>query len=130
MHKMCSLKIQGTPTAPERFRFTERTKSSITLSWKPPQSDGGSPIRGYYVEKKRKDGTEFEIANRQICKDLFLTLDNLSERHMYDFRVKAVNDIGDGEPSLTLSAVIQDDEGIFYCSVQIDVNWIHTFFPI
>lgn len=30
---------------------------------------------------------------------------------MYDFRVRAVNEIGPSEPTITLNVIVQDDEG-------------------
>lgn len=108
------LEILGVPSAPEKLHYTERTKNTITLTWEPPRSDGGSPIRGYYIEKMRQDSNEFDVANRQLCKDLTITLDNLSENMMYDFRVKAVNEVGDGEPSKPISVNIQDDERMYH----------------
>lgn len=102
----------GPPTAPERFMYTERTKSSITLDWKPPRSDGGSPILGYIVEKRRHDSKDYERVNARLCPKTSLLVEKLDELHMYEFRVKAVNEIGESEPSLPLNVVIQDDEGI------------------
>lgn len=91
--------------------YTERTKSSVTLDWKPPRNDGGSPIIGYLVDKRRHDSNEFERVNKTPCRATSLLVDNLAELHMYEFRVKAVNEIGESEPSLPLNVVIQDDEG-------------------
>lgn len=108
------LEIPGVPSAPEKLHYTERTKNTVTLAWQPPRSDGGSPIRGYYVEKMRQDSDEFDVANRNICKDLTITLENLNENMLYDFRVKAVNEVGDGEPSKSINVHIQDDE-CMYC---------------
>lgn len=108
------IEILGIPSAPEKLRYTERTKSTITLTWEPPRSDGGSPIRGYYIEKMRQDSNEYDVANRQLCKDPTITLENLSENMMYDFRVKAVNEVGDGEPSKPISVNIQDDERMYH----------------
>lgn len=105
------LVIIGPPTAPERFMYTERTKSTITLDWKPPRNDGGSPVIGYIVDKRRHDSNVFERVNQQLCPTTSLLVDNLAELHMYEFRVKAVNAIGESEPSLPLNVVIQDDEG-------------------
>lgn len=102
----------GPPTAPERFMYTERTKSSITLDWKPPRSDGGSPILGYIVEKRRHDSKDFERVNARLCPKTSLLVEKLDELHMYEFRVKAVNEVGESEPSLPLNVVIQDDEGM------------------
>lgn len=109
----CNLSVLiGPPTAPERFMYTERTKSSITLDWKPPRSDGGSPILGYIVEKRRHDSKDYERVNARLCPKTSLLVEKLDELHMYEFRVKAVNEIGESEPSLPLNVVIQDDEGM------------------
>jgi titin len=40
-----------------------------------------------------------------------MTVENLEELFMYEFRVKAVNLIGPSEPGIPLTIVIQDDEG-------------------
>lgn len=101
------------PTAPQKLHYTDRGKTTINLAWEPPRSDGGSPISGYYVEKMRHDSNEFDPANRNICKDCTLVLENLSENQSYQFRVKAVNEIGNGEPSKPITAVIMDDQSMF-----------------
>ena len=39
----------GPPIGP--LAPTEITANTITLTWKPPTDDGGSPVTGYVVEK-------------------------------------------------------------------------------
>lgn len=104
--------VPGTPSAPEKLHYTDRGKTSIALAWQPPRTDGGSPIRGYYVEKMRSDSNEFDVANRKIFTECCGTIENLSENQEYQFRVKAVNEVGDGEPSKPITAKIQDDESM------------------
>lgn len=111
-HFNLSLLVTGPPTAPERLTYTERTKSSITLDWKEPRSDGGSPIQGYIIEKRRHDKPDFERVNKRLCPTTSFLVENLDEHQMYEFRVKAVNEIGESEPSLPLNVVVQDDEGM------------------
>lgn len=107
--------MPGTPSAPEKLRYTDRGRTSVTLAWQPPASDGGSPIRGYYVEKMRADSNEFEVANRKIFPECCGTIENLSENQEYQFRVKAVNEVGDGQPSKAITVKIQDDESRKAC---------------
>lgn len=104
--------VKGPPAAPERLTYTERTKSTITLDWKEPRSDGGSPIQGYIIEKRRHDKPNFERVNKRLCPTTSFPVEDLDEHQMYEFRVRAVNAIGESEPSLPLNVVIQDDEGV------------------
>lgn len=106
------LLVKGPPTSPERLTYTERTKSTITLDWKEPRSDGGSPIQGYIIEKRRHDKPDFERVNKRLCPTTSFLVENIDEHQMYEFRVKAVNAVGESEPSLPLNVVIQDDEGV------------------
>lgn len=117
--------LLGTPSAPEKLHYTDRGKTSISLAWQPPRWDGGSPIRGYYVEKMRSDSNEFDVANRKIFTECCGTIENLSENQEYQFRVKAVNEVGDGEPSKPITARIQDDESTTPLSVHhlCEVFW-------
>lgn len=103
--------VAGPPSYPEKFHYTERTKNSITLAWKPPRNDGGSPIIGYYVEKKKQDQQAFEPCNTEIYPDLSMTVEGLEDAWMYEFRIKCANLIGVSEPSIPMTVMIQDDEG-------------------
>lgn len=104
--------MPGPPTSPEKFHYTERTKSSVTIEWRPPRNDGGSPIIGYIIEKKRQDQPAFQRVNPELVTAQILTIEDLDELHMYEFRAKAVNALGESEPSITMTVVIQDDEGL------------------
>lgn len=120
--------VAGPPSYPEKFHYTERTKNSITLAWKPPRNDGGSPIIGYYVEKKKQEQQAFEPCNTDICPDLSMTVEGLEEDWMYEFRIKCANLIGMSEPSIPLTVMIQDDEGKHqlslrsYSSLELDIS--------
>lgn len=66
---------------------------------------------GYYVEKMRSDSNEFDVAGRMFP-ECCGTIENLSENQEYQFRVFAVNEVGNGEHSKPISAKIQDDESM------------------
>lgn len=77
----------------------------VDLKWDPPIKDGGSPITGYIIEKKDKDGTTWTKAvelDGPVCEG---RIPNLIEGETYEFRVKAVNAAGPGEPSQKSKAI-------------------------
>lgn len=51
------------PDAPEPPKPDRVTKDSVTLSWRPPRSDGGSKIKGYIVQKKAKGDKDWTDVN-------------------------------------------------------------------
>ncbi|KAF3843790.1 hypothetical protein F7725_002639 [Dissostichus mawsoni] len=94
---------QGPPSYPEKFHYTERTKNSVTFTWKPPRNDGGSPVIGYFIEKKRQDEPAFVLHNKDICPSMTMTVEGLEEDWPYEFRIKCANLMGESEPSIPLN---------------------------
>lgn len=45
------LEPPGLATQPQ---VTDVTKEAITITWNPPATDGGSPVQGYIVERRKK----------------------------------------------------------------------------
>ncbi|GAA49621.1 twitchin, partial [Clonorchis sinensis] len=76
-------------------------KNHVDLSWTKPAKDGGARITGYLVEKRKKFGADWEpaTADGQPVSGTQAHLDNLEENAEYEFRVRAVNAAGPGEPS-------------------------------
>uniref|UniRef100_A0A3B4HBM5 Fibronectin type-III domain-containing protein n=2 Tax=Haplochromini TaxID=319058 RepID=A0A3B4HBM5_9CICH len=90
----------ATPDAPGTPDATEVTGESITLSWTPPKSDGGSPIHYYILEKREKKTVRFyKVITKKPITDCAHRVINLTEDMEYEFRVMAVNDAGVGTPS-------------------------------
>ncbi|CAL1540886.1 unnamed protein product, partial [Lymnaea stagnalis] len=85
----------GAPPVPNVDKIT---KDSVTLSWTKPPSDGGSKLTGYVVEKKKKGEDWMECATVPPSQ-LTATIPKLIEGEEYQFRVRADNAVGPGEPS-------------------------------
>ena len=83
---------------------------SVTLQWKAPACDGGSPLLRYIVEKHLTSrGSKWtKVASNVKPQGLEnkATIRNLDVGVPCEFRVFAVNDIGEGEPLATLEAVM------------------------
>uniref|UniRef100_A0A8C5CC01 Fibronectin type III domain containing 3Ba n=1 Tax=Gadus morhua TaxID=8049 RepID=A0A8C5CC01_GADMO len=80
------------PDPPFSPKLSHRTKSTLTLQWKPP-GDNGSKITNYFVEwdegKKNSVFRECYYGSQRLCK-----ITRLTPASSYTFRVAAVNDVG------------------------------------
>ncbi|XP_059156398.1 twitchin-like isoform X4 [Physella acuta] len=96
----------GAPSMPNVDKIT---KDSVTLSWTKPASDGGSKLTGYVLEKKKKGEDWMECATVPASQ-LTATIPKLSEGEEYQFRVRADNVVGPGEPSKPTNSLKIEDQ--------------------
>lgn len=72
-----------------------KTDSSVTIRWSPPDSERPVPIKGYIVEK-RKIGTQtWQRCNAgETIVSTEVTVCSFTEEATYQFRISAMNDFG------------------------------------
>jgi len=97
------------PGPPHNLQIENLTSSSCTLSWEPPLFDGGSEIKGYYVERSMSYSSCFIRLNRDPISVTQQTYDDLVEHTMYEYRVLAENEAGVSKPSDTTGVFIARD---------------------
>lgn len=98
------------PNAPGSPEVKDKTKSSITLAWSPPDRDGGNPIRGYIVEVHEEGSADWRRVNPadKLHPSTNITVPDLKEGKKCKFRIYAVNDAGNSEPAKTADILVQD----------------------
>ena len=95
------------PGPPKNVKANDVTKTSCTITWSEPEFDGGSPIKGYYVEKL--SGTRWIKVNKKSTTRMSMTIDDLIEGSECEYRVCAENEAGIGKPSDTTGRFIAKD---------------------
>lgn len=101
------------PAAPE---VADKTKHNVTLSWTPPENDGGSPIKGYIIQIQDEGSSVWLRVNDMdsLCTDTEFTVPTLRERKRYRFRIIAVNAVGESDPSPRTSDILIEDVQSMY----------------
>lgn len=87
------------PKQPGSLRVLGATKDSVSVAWEDPAQDGGSPVTGYYVEKKEKHSVLWQRLNDEAITRKSFNATGLAEGLEYQFRVLAENAAGIGKPS-------------------------------
>lgn len=105
-----SASVSDPPSSPGAPEVKDKTKNSITLSWSPPDKDGGSPIKGYIIEVHEEGCPDWRRVNPadKLHPSTELFVPDLKESKKCKFRIYAVNAAGNSEPARTAEILTQD----------------------
>lgn len=92
----------------------------MTLTWKPPDSDGGTPLTAYIIESRPSAISSWSQLGKVKGDVLTYTAEDLREGTEYHFRVSAVNVEGQG-PALEAKDTVKPTKKIGMCyTVEFD----------
>lgn len=83
----------GIPIGP--LRIDETDGVSVTVSWEPPEKDGGANISGYIVEQREAHRPGWSTVSESVTRTTY-KFTKLTEETEYVFRVAAANRFGMG----------------------------------
>ena len=76
--------------------------TGLKVTWVAPLNDGGSPITNYIVDKRETSRANWaQVSSKVMGEVLEIAVERLIEAHEYQFRIRAENTFGVGEPILT-----------------------------
>ncbi|KAJ7989515.1 hypothetical protein DPEC_G00305350 [Dallia pectoralis] len=94
-----TVKIVDVPNPPENVRCMGVGEDTANITWDPPIFDGGSPVKGYLMERKKKGSTRWTKLNFEVFESTTYEAKKMIEGVLYEMRVFAVNGIGISQPS-------------------------------
>ncbi|XP_054552076.1 myosin-binding protein C, slow-type, partial [Talpa occidentalis] len=99
-HASIKIKVVDIPDPPVAPNVSDVGDDWCIMSWQPPVYDGGSPILGYFIERKKKQSSRWMRLNFDLCKETTFEPKKMIEGVAYEVRVFAVNAIGISKPSM------------------------------
>uniref|UniRef100_A0A8B9HCT8 Myosin-binding protein C, fast-type n=1 Tax=Astyanax mexicanus TaxID=7994 RepID=A0A8B9HCT8_ASTMX len=93
------IRVVDVPDPPENIRCSGVGEDSASILWDPPKFDGGVPIKGYLMERKKKGSSRWTKLNFDIYESTEYEAKKMIEGVLYEMRVFAVNGIGVSQPS-------------------------------
>ncbi|KAG1944395.1 obscurin-like protein [Pimephales promelas] len=82
------------PDPPVEPTVQNKTDSSITLCWSPPDSERPVPITGYFLERRKVGAQSWVKVTSTTVTRTEYTFSEITEEASYQFRISAVNDFG------------------------------------
>nr|XP_032637845.1 myosin-binding protein C, slow-type isoform X1 [Chelonoidis abingdonii] len=101
-----NIKVVDIPDPPLAPNVTEVGEDWCFMNWEPPAYDGGSPILGYFIERKKKQSSRWMRLNFDLCKETTFEPKKMIEGVAYEVRVFAVNAVGISKPSMPSKAFV------------------------
>lgn len=87
----------------------DATHEGMTLTWQPPEDNGGSTIAGYIIERKEARSDRWLRINKNYVTMTRYRSSGLIEGLEYEHRITAVNSRGAGKPSESSAITVAMD---------------------
>ncbi|KAM9221819.1 LOW QUALITY PROTEIN: immunoglobulin superfamily member 22 [Dugong dugon] len=100
---------QPPPGLASQPQVSDVTKEAMTITWNAPTQDGGAPVLGYIVERRKKGSNLWVPVNKDPIQGTKCTVHGLLEDTEYEFRVIAVNKAGPRQLSMASTLVVAKD---------------------
>uniref|UniRef100_A0A671MP45 Myosin-binding protein C, cardiac-type-like n=1 Tax=Sinocyclocheilus anshuiensis TaxID=1608454 RepID=A0A671MP45_9TELE len=94
-----NVKVVDVPDPPEAPRILSVGEDSCIVQWDSPLFDGGQPVIGYVLERKKRKSYRWMRLNFDPYKETTYEAKRMIEGVAYEMRVYAVNTIGMSRPS-------------------------------
>lgn len=115
--------LKAVPERPEDLEVTAVMKDSVSLAWRPPKYDGGAEVTSYVLEVRQIGKDNFtRVATDNKLMDRKFVHEGLKEGSSYEFRVSAVNQIGQGKPSFCTKPITCKDELGKLASINVNIK--------
>ncbi|XP_031699371.1 myosin-binding protein C, fast-type-like isoform X2 [Anarrhichthys ocellatus] len=98
---MLFVKIVDVPDPPQNVKCLSVGEDCASMVWDVPVFDGGAPLKGYLMERKKKGSSRWTKLNFDVYESTSYEAKRMIEGVMYEMRVFAINSIGMSQPSLT-----------------------------
>ena len=108
------------PSAPVGpVEFSDIQKTSVVISWKPSENDGGSPITGYYIEMREAPKSSWQRVTTVNYDITSYCVQNLKEKKEFFFRIYAENKVGRSDALVSVGVTITSPYGMFFYNFSI-----------
>lgn len=100
-HADLIVKVVDVPEPPLNVRCTSVGEDFAVVTWDAPPYDGGVPIKGYLMERKKAGSSRWTKLNFDVYESTTYEAKKMIDGVLYEMRVYAVNGIGVSEASAT-----------------------------
>ena len=94
------------PSQPLHLAKSDSTKTSISIEWEAPTSDGGATVNGYRVYSDQGAGNDVFTFIGETTEIAYVHINLAPPGITLTYKVSAFNDIGEGELSESVSIIL------------------------
>ncbi|XP_031419296.1 immunoglobulin superfamily member 22-like [Clupea harengus] len=92
------LNVVDHPKPPQKVEILENSAKCITMKWKAPRDNGGSPVAGFLIERRPAGKMSWSKVGEVDSRTTTFCSNKVEEGKAYQYRIRALNTQGMSEP--------------------------------